>query len=547
MNEIETKISVDNTNTVAAIMPQANSDQVFYDFDCNTQNYKFITPSVSKLFGYNINELNELKFEKLIISQHEEYKTKYPLNGKTDGPQIEEKLTVYQIETKNGEHKWIEDNSITLFDTNNLKTKRMGLLRDVGEILREGKLKQIILDILEAANSEKNLSELFRFIHTCIKKLMKADNFYVAYYKRDSDLLTFPYFVDEVDHDSSSKKLGKGLTEYVLRTGKSALVDLLKDEDLRKKGEIELIGPQSPIWLGIPLKIKEKTIGVLVVQDYEDPSTYTPAHQQILDVISYPISRAIERKIVEEERKEMIVKLKEMNTSKDRLFSLISHDLRSPFNSLLGFAEILRTDFENLTHRDIKEYINVINDSSNTLFEMTNNLLHYSKLQLNKYDYIPKKILINEVINEAIDSLKYRINKKNISIRVDLKQNYYLVADDDMLVTIFRNIISNALKFSEPQSTINILAEESIDSRTNAPAIQISVTDEGTGISDENQVLIKSEVMFSTQGTDREPGSGLGLLLTKKYVDLNKGKFEVISFDGQGTTVVVTFPGMKLS
>lgn len=547
MNEIETKISVDNTNTVAAIMPQANSDQVFYDFDCNTQNYKFITPGVSKLFGYNINELNELKFEKLIISQHEEYKTKYPLNGKIDGPQIEEKLTVYQIETKNGEHKWIEDNSITLFDTNNLKTKRMGLLRDVGEILREGKLKQIILDILEAANSEKNLSELFRFIHTCIKKLMKADNFYVAYYKKDSDLLTFPYFVDEVDHDSSSKKLGKGLTEYVLRTGKSALVDLLKDEDLRKKGEIELIGPQSPIWLGVPLKIKEKTIGVLVVQDYEDPSTYTPAHQQILDVISYPISRAIERKIVEEERKEMIVKLKEMNTSKDRLFSLISHDLRSPFNSLLGFAEILRIDFENLTHRDIKEYINVINDSSNTLFEMTNNLLHYSKLQLNKYDYIPKKILINEVINEAIDSLKYRINKKNISIRVDLKQNYYLVADDDMLVTIFRNIISNALKFSEPQSTINILAEESIDSRTNAPAIQISVTDEGTGISDENQVLIKSEVMFSTQGTDREPGSGLGLLLVKKYVDLNKGKFEVISFDGQGTTVVVTFPGMKLS
>jgi len=93
---------------------------------------------------------------------------------------------------------------------------------------------------------------------------------------------------------------------------------------------------------------------VLVVQDYVDASTYTPAHQQILDVISYPISRAIERKIVEEERKEMIVKLKEMNTSKDRLFSLISHDLRSPFNSLLGFAEILRTDFDNLTHRDIK-------------------------------------------------------------------------------------------------------------------------------------------------------------------------------------------------
>jgi len=545
LNDIETKIPVSHTETVIPNFPPANSDQVFYDYDCQTGNYKFITPTVTKLFGYDVTELNELKFEKLIISHYEEYKTKYPLNGKADGPQIEEKLTVYLIETKNGERKWIEDNSITLYDTNEIKTTRMGLLCDVGEKLREEKLKQIILEILEAANSEKNLSELFKFIHTCIKKLMKADNFYIAYYKRDSDLLTFPYFVDDVDNDSSSKKLGKGLTEYVLRTGKSALIDLLKDEDLRKKGEIELIGPQSPIWLGVPLKIKEKTIGVLVVQDYKDPNTYTLAHQQILDVISYPISRAIERKIVEEERKEMIVKLKEMNTSKDRLFSLISHDLRSPFNSLLGFAEILRTDFENLTHRDIKEYINVINDSSNTLYEMTNNLLHYSKLQLNKYDYIPKKILLNEIINEAIDSLKYRINKKNISIRVDLKQNYYLVADEDMLVTIFRNIISNALKFSDPESSINILAEESLEISSQIPAFQISVTDEGTGITEENQFLIDSGVMFSTQGTEREPGSGLGLLLTKKYVALNKGKFEVISFDGQGTTVVVTFPGMK--
>ena len=522
-----------------------SSDQVFYNYDCKTNKYKFIAPGVTKLLGYTFNELNEMKFEKLVLSEYEEFNTKYPINGKPDGAHIEEKLTVYFVESKNGENKWIEDKSISIYDSDNNKTSRMGLLREVSEKLHEEKLKQIILEILEAANSEKNINELFRFIHISIKKLMKADNFYIAYYKRDSDLLTFPYFVDEVDNDSSSKKLGKGLTEYVLRTGKSALIDLKKDEELRKKGEIELIGPQSPIWLGIPLKIKEKTIGVLVVQDYVNASTYTPAHQQILDVISYPISRAIERKIVEEERKEMIVKLKEMNTSKDRLFSLISHDLRSPFNSLLGFAEILRTDFDNLTHRDIKEYINVINDSSNTLFEMTNNLLHYSRLQLNRYDYIPKKVLLNEVINEAIESLKYRIQKKKTSIRVEFKQNYNLVADEEMLITIFRNIISNALKFSHRQSTINIFAEEAHDQVSNALTAQISITDEGIGISEENQILINSGVMFSTQGTEKEPGSGLGLLLTKKYVSLNKGKFEIISFEGQGTTVVITFPSLK--
>jgi len=546
LNHIEAKFRHDHSVKISDTLISATSEQVFYNYDCKNGLYEFITPSVNELLGFTISELNEIKFESLVVNENEEYNKMYPLNGELNSPQIEERLTLFLIKAKNGEHKWIEDNSITFYDKHGVKTKRMGLFLDIGEKLRDGRLKQIILEILEAANSEKNLTELFKFIHHSIKKLMKADNFYIAYYKRDSDLLTFPYFVDEIDNDSSSKKLGKGLTEYVMRTGKSALIDLKRDEELRQHGEIELIGPQSPIWLGVPLKIKEKTIGVIVVQDYNDANTYTPAHQQILDVISYPISRAIERKIVEEERLEIIIKLKEMNTSKDRLFSLISHDLRSPFNSLLGFAEILRTDFENLTHRDIKEYINVINDSSNTLFEMTNNLLHYSKLQLNKYDYIPKKILLNEILNEAIDSLRFRIQKKDISIKVDLKQNYFVVADEDMVITIFRNIISNALKFSHAKSSVNIFAEESNDNINGTQSVQISITDEGIGISDKNQMLIKTGVMFSTQGSEKEPGSGLGLLLTKKYIDLSKGKFEIISSEGEGTTVIVTFPGIKI-
>ena len=546
MNHIEAKIHHDHSVKISDTLISANSEQVFYNYNCKKGLYDFITPTVNELLGFTVSELNEIKFESLIVNENEEYSTIYPLNGELNSPQIEERLTLFLIKAKNGEHKWIEDNSITFYDEHGAKTKRMGLLLNIGEKLRDGRLKQIILEILEAANSEKNLTELFKFIHHSIKKLMKADNFYIAYYKRDSDLLTFPYFVDEIDSDSSSKKLGKGLTEYVMRTGKSALVDLKRDEELRKNGEIELIGPQSPIWLGVPLKIKEKTIGVIVVQDYNDANTYTPVHQQILDVISYPISRSIERKIVEEERLEIIIKLKEMNTSKDRLFSLISHDLRSPFNSLLGFAEILRTDFENLTHRDIKEYINVINDSSNTLFEMTNNLLHYSKIQLNKYDYIPKKILLNEIVIEAIDSLKFRIQKKDISIKADLKQNYFVIADEEMVITIFRNIISNALKFSHAKSSINIFAEESQDNINDMQSVQISITDEGIGISEKNQMLIKTGVMFSTQGTEKEPGSGLGLLLTKKYIDLSKGKFEMISSEGEGTTVIITFPGIKI-
>jgi len=525
-------------------LSNGSRDQVFYEFNHSTQKFRFISPSVEKLLGYNIEELNSIGFTNLIVEQTEIKKSSYNFTDGNNNLSINEIVSTYQLKTRTNEIKWVEDSSFELCDENERRLKRTGVLREVNEHLSEHKISKIILEILEAANSAKTLRELFRFIHGSIQKLMKADNFYIAYYKRDSDLLTFPYFVDEFDTDSSSKKLGKGLTEYVLRTGKSALIDLEKDEELRRKGKIELVGPQSPIWLGVPLKIMAKTIGVMVLQDYTDPTTYAPAEQEILDVISFPISRAIERKMLDEEREEMIVKLKEMNTSKDRLFSLISHDLKTPFNSLLGFAEILRTEFDNLTHKDIREYINIINDSSKTLYEMTNNLLNYSKLQLNKYDYVPQKVLLNEIISDVLESLNYRIFKKEVIVKVEFEENYFVSADEEMARVIFENIVSNSIKFSNKNGLVRIFAEKVINEETISPTVQISITDDGVGISEEKQKIIFSGEMLSTLGTAREPGCGLGLLISKKFVELNKGNIEILSTEGEGTTVIVSLHGL---
>jgi signal transduction histidine kinase len=289
----------------------------------------------------------------------------------------------------------------------------------------------------------------------------------------------------------------------------------------------------------------DKTIGVMVVQDYSNPNTYSPGEQKILDVISYPISRAIERKMMDEDRGEMIIQLKDMNRSKDRLFSLISHDLRAPFNSLLGFTEILTTEFDTLTHRDIKEYINVINDSSRTLYAMTNNLLHYSRLQLNKFDFLPEKIFLGELINSAIDLLKFKIRKKDILIKAEVNKDYRIVGDVEMLRITFENLISNSIKYSKKGSVVRVLAEKITSENGETSAIQISITDEGVGLSDVNQKKILNGEMFSTLGTDKEPGSGLGLLLAQKYISLNRGKFEIISKEGEGATVLITFPVIK--
>jgi len=521
--------------------------QVFYKYDCKSKKYNFISPSIVNLTGYTMEEINSIGFEQLIknqlVDKHANYKSELNSNGR----KIEEFFATYLIETKNGELKWIEDNSLTINGNKSVGAAKFGIFKDVTANMRDEKLRQIISDILEAANSEKNLEELFKFIHSCIKKLMKADNFYIAYHKRDSDILTFPYFVDEYDNDSSSKKMGKGLTEYILRTGKSVLVDIKTDEELRKKGEIELIGPQSPIWLGVPLKIMDKTIGVMVVQDYHDAASYSRSEQRILDVISYPISRAIERKMVEEEREMMIKELKEMNQSKDQLFSLISHDLRSPFNSLLGFAEILTTEFDSLTQRDIKEYINIINDSAKTLFGMTNNLLNYSRLQLNKFDFEPREINLYETVKVMVDLMKHRTKKKDLLIKLDMSDELAVYADEEMLNILVENLIVNAIKYSNSGGVIKISAVKIPGNSGEQTKIHLRITDEGVGISEENLLKIRSRIMYSTLGTAKESGLGLGLLIAEKFIEILSGSLEISSTEGKGTTVLLALPSEQKS
>ncbi len=517
---------------------------VFYNYDNIKKRYTFVSPAIEKLTGYTIDELNKIGFNTIIKDTIVESINSYPSNPKSV-EKNKECFATYLIETKSGKLKWIENNSLAYLDSSGQPTSITGILQDVSASMKDEKVKQIVLEILEGANSEKNINELFRFIHSSISKLMKADNFYIAYYKEDSDLLTFPYFVDEVDTDSSSKKFGKGLTEYIIKTGKSALVDPEMDEELVRRGEVELTGPQSPIWLGVPLKIKEKIIGAMVVQDYKDPKTYNETDKQLFDVIAFPISRAIERKIVEEEKEEMIKQLKELNRSKDRLFSLISHDLKSPFNSLLGFANILTDEYDTLTQLEIKEYLNVINESSKTLFGMTTNLLHYSSLQLGKYECRPRLQDLSSEVNSVLIYLKDSIDKKDLLFKNEIEPETFAFVDKDMLNLIFTNLITNSIKYSHKGEMIKISAEIVIIKEEGVSKVRITICDEGIGISDENLKKINNNEKFSTPGTNKEYGTGLGLLLVKETVAINNGSLKIKSETGKGTAISITLPARE--
>ncbi len=178
---------------------------------------------------------------------------------------------------------------------------RVWSFRDVTEAKRAEQIQLATYRISEAAHAARNLQELYAAIHRIVGELMPAKNFYIALYDPARDILSFPYFVDEYDQDFADKRPGKGLTEYVLHTGEPLLVTPELQAELERRGEVELIGAPSIDWVGVPLKIEHRTIGVLAAQTYAPGVRYGETEKHVLQFVSTQVAMAIERKRTEEQ------------------------------------------------------------------------------------------------------------------------------------------------------------------------------------------------------------------------------------------------------
>ncbi|TAK65487.1 MAG: PAS domain S-box protein, partial [Bacteroidetes bacterium] len=167
---------------------------------------------------------------------------------------------------------------------------------DITDHKRRERVQDAVYRIAQIADRSQTLDELFKAVHIIIQEVMRANNFYIALYDKAKDLLTFPYFVDEIDMPSPPSSPGKGMTAYVLRTGKPLLCGIGLFNELVSKGEIELVGVPSPVWLGVPLIVDNKTIGVMAAQDYHDENAYGEQELHVLEYISSQIAMAIQRK-----------------------------------------------------------------------------------------------------------------------------------------------------------------------------------------------------------------------------------------------------------
>jgi PAS domain S-box-containing protein/putative nucleotidyltransferase with HDIG domain len=179
------------------------------------------------------------------------------------------------------------------------KKHLLAVVRDTTERSQADRLQNAVYRISQAADKSASLDDLYRSVHENIRTVMPAANFYIALYDAEKNLINFPYFVDEVDSPPGPLKPGKGLTEYVIRTGRPLLCDEATDKELRRRGEVELVGAPSAIWLGVPLIVESKTIGVMTVQHYSDPKAYSLRELLMFEYVSSQVARSIERKRAE--------------------------------------------------------------------------------------------------------------------------------------------------------------------------------------------------------------------------------------------------------
>jgi len=243
------------------------------------------------------------------------------------------------------------------------------------------------------------------------------------------------------------------------------------------------------------------------------------------------------RKKAEEALYESEARLKELNATKDKFFSIIAHDLKNPFNAIIGFSNLLTEQIQKKDQDGIEEYVSIIRNSSQRAMDLLTNLLEWSRSQTGRMEFNPEYIELVALINHVTELTDAAAGQKSIAIKKELPHNINVFADKAMLSTILRNLISNAIKFTNSGGFIVISA------RQNQNDITVTISDSGVGIAaDGIKKLFRIDESFSTIGTQNETGTGLGLLICKEFVQKHGGKIRAESKPGKGSIFSFTIP-----
>ena len=229
--------------------------------------------------------------------------------------------------------------------------------------------------------------------------------------------------------------------------------------------------------------------------------------------------------------------LEELNKTKDKFFNIIAHDLKNSFNTILAFSEMLSDDNFNKQEEFFKTLVTIINSASWQAFKLLENLLEWSRAQTGRINFEPSQIILKDILTETIGLLSSTSKQKEIKIENFVPKNCEIFADRNMLTTIIRNLINNAIKYTKRGGVIQINASD------NDREVEISVQDNGIGMNRETlSKLFRIDERNSKLGTEREGGTGIGLILCKEFVEKHQGKIWAESEINKGSKFIFTIP-----
>ena len=460
--------------------------------------------NLPQLFGYSEDVVQKTSIERMDLVYEEDREKvskaiKECVEGKSKTFELE-----HRMYGKNGAVNWILLRGLHLPAENHKPARLIGSATDITERKNyEEALRE----------SEEKFRKIFESSGVGIATLgpdgqfTKVNNSFceiIGYTERELIGINFRNITHPGDLEKSLE-LTKTLLKDVAIEGKS-----LEKRYLHKNGDI--------VWA---------LTTVSLIRDAEGKPQFFIA--QVQDITK--------RKKFEEQLVKYTEELKLLNAAKDKFFSIISHDLRSPFNSLLGLTEYISQSYDEMTPLEIKTSISSVYSSSKAVYDLILNLLEWSMIQSGRLTVDKSVINLIELGNEIKNLYEDIANRKQLELIININEDILVYADKYMIDAIIRNFVSNSIKFTNPGGKIIV---KGIINGDNA---EVSVTDTGIGISTENQKnLFRIDEQFRRDGTDNEKGTGLGLILCKEFIEKNNGVLWIESEEGKGSRFSFTVP-----
>ncbi len=463
-----------------------------------------------KMFGYNsFEEIANQNLETNFFTKgysREEFKDKIEINGEVNGFEL-------ALSRKDGTPVWVRENARVYKD-------------DAGNVIYyEGTLE----DISERKLAEEALRDE--------RLLFIGGPVIIIKWKIDPQTYNIQNSHNNISIEYISPNVSQalGYTQEELTNNMLQFYSLIHPNDVERisrEARIFVAGGES--WYQQEYRIRDKSGKYRWYFDFT--RIIRNSEGQIVNYHGYLFDIS-DRKEAEEALVRSEKQLRELNTMKDKFFSVIAHDLRSPFQGLLGMASILADDEFELDETERKEFTKKLHEGLKTQFALLDNLLTWSRLQRGVVEFVPSFNDLTGDILETCAILNNSFEKKRIKLVTELPSRLIAFYDKNMIATVLRNLLSNAVKFTKEEGTITVTSNETSEE------IRICIKDTGVGIQQENILkLFRIDTMFSMRGTNDEGGTGLGLILCKEFIEKHSGKIWAESQFEKGSTFYFTIP-----